>query len=177
MPLITHTLKEKSQMGQILQALKLTIMLITQPSLILYFEQIQVLPIAPTYPAPAYMNLWQIYGKMKEMSQKLLISSLQYLPLTLSVFYSQSIDNNLYNSKVSIETDTHLTASFQEKLGKPAPERLNQWSIRILIKQRMMGWQCQQLDYMQIIRVSLQTDNSVSTSLLKAWKFIYCRAH
>jgi len=36
---------------------------------------------------------------MKEMSQKLLNRSLQYLQLTLSVFYSQSIDNNLYNSK------------------------------------------------------------------------------
>jgi len=39
-------------------------------------------------------------------------------------------------------------------------------SIRILMKQEMMGWQWHQLDHMPIICTSLQTDNYASTSSL-----------
>jgi len=35
------------------------------------------------------------------------------------------------------------------------------------MKQEMMGWQWHQLDYMQIICTSFQTDNHASTSSLK----------
>jgi len=51
----------------------------------------------------------------------------------------------------------------------------------ILLKQEMMGWQCHQLDHMQIICTLLQTDNYASTpplsfyrrdaTVLKAHKF------
>jgi len=34
------------------------------------------------------------------------------------------------------------------------------------MKQEMMGWQCHQLDHMQIICTSLQTDNHASISSL-----------
>jgi len=34
----------------------------------------------------------------------------------------------------------------------------------ILLEQEMMGWQWRQLDHMQIICTSLQTDNHTSTS-------------
>jgi len=37
----------------------------------------------------------------------------------------------------------------------------------ILKKQMMMGWQWNQLDHMQIICTSLQTDNHASTSSLQ----------
>jgi len=37
----------------------------------------------------------------------------------------------------------------------------------ILIKQDLVGWQWHQLDHMQIICTSLQTDNHASTSSLK----------
>jgi len=40
-------------------------------------------------------------------------------------------------------------ASFQDNLGKPAQERLNQSGF--LMKQQMMAWQWHQLDHMQII--------------------------
>jgi len=36
----------------------------------------------------------------------------------------------------------------------------------ILLEQEVMGWQCHQLDHMQIICTSLQTDNHASTSSL-----------
>jgi len=36
----------------------------------------------------------------------------------------------------------------------------------VLMKQEMMGWQWHQLDHMQIICTSLQTDNHASTSSL-----------
>jgi len=36
----------------------------------------------------------------------------------------------------------------------------------MLMKQKMMGWQCHQLNHMQIICTLLQTDNHTSTSLL-----------
>jgi len=39
--------------------------------------------------------------------------------------------------------------------------------IWILMNQQMMGWRWRQLDHMQIICTSLQTDNHASTSLLK----------
>jgi len=35
----------------------------------------------------------------------------------------------------------------------------------ILLEQEMMGWQWHRLDHMQIICISLQTDNHASTSL------------
>jgi len=38
--------------------------------------------------------------------------------------------------------------------------------IWILMKQEMMGWQWHQLDHMQIICTSLQTDNDASNSSL-----------
>ena len=41
----------------------------------------------------------------------------------------------------------------------------------ILLKQEMTGWQWHQLNHMQIICTSLQTDNHASTSLLH----IFCR--
>jgi len=37
----------------------------------------------------------------------------------------------------------------------------------ILLEQEMMGWQWHQLDHMQIICTSLQTDNHTSTSPLR----------
>jgi len=45
----------------------------------------------------------------------------------------------------------------QHQKGKPF------W---ILLKQEMMGWRWHQLDHMQIICTSLQTDNHASTSVL-----------
>jgi len=39
-------------------------------------------------------------------------------------------------------------------------------SFWILTKQEMMGWEWHQLDHMQIICTSLQTDNNASTSSL-----------
>jgi len=40
----------------------------------------------------------------------------------------------------------------------------------ILMKQEMMGWQWHQLNHMQIIWISLQTDNHVSTSQLSFYR-------
>jgi len=37
----------------------------------------------------------------------------------------------------------------------------------ILLEQEMMGWQWHQVDHMQFIRTSLQTNNHVSTSPLR----------
>ena len=42
----------------------------------------------------------------------------------------------------------------------------------ILLEQEMMGWQWHQLDHMQIICNSLQTDNHASTSPLTTHRFI-----
>jgi len=38
------------------------------------------------------------------------------------------------------------------------------------MKQEMMGWQWHQLDHMQIIFISLQTDNHASTSSVNVYK-------
>jgi len=40
----------------------------------------------------------------------------------------------------------------------------------MLMKQEMMGWQWQQMDHMQIICTSLQTDNHASTSPLSFYR-------
>ena len=40
----------------------------------------------------------------------------------------------------------------------------------ILLEQEMMGWQWHQLDHMQIICISLQTDNHASTSPLSFYR-------
>ena len=42
--------------------------------------------------------------------------------------------------------------------------------FRILLKQEMMDWQWHQLDHMQIICTSLQTDNHASTSSLSFYR-------
>jgi len=55
-----------------------------------------------------------------------------------------------------------LTAFFPGQ-PKPAPER-------ILTKQEMMSWQWHQLDHVQIICTSLQTDNHTSTSPVSFYK-------
>jgi len=56
---------------------------------------------------------------------------------------------------------------FRDNLGKPAPERQTFW---ILLEQEMMGWQWHQLDHMQIICSSLQTDNHAITSPLSFYR-------
>ena len=58
---------------------------------------------------------------------------------------------------INQKTDSHLTASFPGQPGKLAPER-------IIMKQEM--WQWHQLEHVQIICISLQTDNHASTSSL-----------
>jgi len=62
----------------------------------------------------------------------------------------------------------HLTAFFQDNLGKPAPERYKPFWI--LLEQEMMGRQWHQLDHMQIICTFLQTDNHISTSSLSFYR-------
>jgi len=78
----------------------------------------------------------------------------------LVLFSSYFIDTGLVPTH---QTDRHpFNGVFQDNLGKPAPQRLNQnW---ILIKQEMMGWQWHQLDHVQIICTSLQSDNHASIS-------------
>jgi len=49
---------------------------------------------------------------------------------------------------------------FQDDLGKPAGELF--W---ILMKQEMTAWQWHQLDHIQIICTSLQTDNHTTSPL------------
>jgi len=61
----------------------------------------------------------------------------------------------------------HLTAFFQDNLGKAAVESKPFW---ILMKQEMMGWQWHQLDYMQIICISIQTGNHASTPSLSFYR-------
>jgi len=67
-------------------------------------------------------------------------------------------------------THTRLTAfDFQDNLGKPAQKGKPFW---ILLKQEIMGWQWHQLDHMQIICTTLQTDNHASTPSLN---FLWAR--
>jgi len=55
----------------------------------------------------------------------------------------------------------------QDNLGKLAPLAKSVW---ISMKQEMMGWQWHELDHIQIICTSLQTDNHASTSSLDFWQ-------
>jgi len=59
-------------------------------------------------------------------------------------------------------------ASFPRQTGSAGIRKVK--PIWILIKQEMMGWQWHQLDDMQIICTSLQTDNHTSTSPLNFYK-------
>jgi len=56
---------------------------------------------------------------------------------------------------------SRTTSVSQHQKGKPF------W---ILLEQEMMGWQWHQLDHMQIICTSLQTDNHASTSPLSFYR-------
>jgi len=56
---------------------------------------------------------------------------------------------------------------FQDNQGKLAPERFKLFWI--LITQETMWWQWHQLDHMQIICNSLQTDNHANTSSLECF--------
>ena len=62
-----------------------------------------------------------------------------------------------------------LTAFFQDNLGKLSWHQKGK-PIWILLEQEMMGWQWHQLDHMQIICTSLQTDNHASTSPLSFYR-------
>ena len=70
----------------------------------------------------------------------------------------------LWSQKTPLQTDTHLTASFPAQPGYAVTRKVK--PIWILTKQQMTGRQWHQLDHMQIICTSLQTDNHASTSLL-----------
>jgi len=57
---------------------------------------------------------------------------------------------------------------FQDSLGKPAPKKVKHYPF--LMKQEMMGWQWHQLDHIQIICISLQTDNDTSISSVNFYR-------
>jgi len=54
-------------------------------------------------------------------------------------------------------TDTHLMASFPAQAAQASTRKVKPFWIAM--KQEKTGWQWHQLDYMQIICTSLQTDN------------------
>jgi len=60
----------------------------------------------------------------------------------------------------------HLIASFPGQPGQADTRK--EKPFWILLEQEMMGWQWHQLDHMQIICTSLQTDNHASTSSLNS---------
>jgi len=62
------------------------------------------------------------------------------------------------------QTSNRLTASFPGQPGQAGTRKVT--PIWILMKQEMTEWQWHQLDHMQIICTSLQTDNHASTSSL-----------
>jgi len=62
-----------------------------------------------------------------------------------------------------------LQPFFQETWVSRHQKRKPFW---ILLEQEMMGWHWHQLDYMQIICTSLQTDNHASTSPLSFYRWM-----
>jgi len=66
--------------------------------------------------------------------------------------------------KLLNNNNNHFTASFSGQLGYTGTRKAEPFWI--LIKQEMMVWQWHQLDHIQIICTSLQTDNHTSTSVL-----------
>jgi len=64
--------------------------------------------------------------------------------------------------------DICLTASFLGQPGQASTRKAK--PLWILIKQEMIGWQSHQLDHMQIISTSLQTDNHAGTSSLSFYR-------
>ena len=58
---------------------------------------------------------------------------------------------------------THLTASFQDNLGKPGKTSLDLNEAR---EDGVLGWQWHQVDQMQTICISFQIDNHINTPLL-----------
>ena len=67
------------------------------------------------------------------------------------------------------ETHTYSfkTALCQNNPGKPVPDGQ---TILDFTEAEMMGWQRHQLDHMQVICTSLQTDNHTSTSSLSFYR-------
>jgi len=85
-------------------------------------------------------------------------------PALYQIHYQLYNVSAVLNYRKLSDRQTPVQRLFQDNLSKPAPERLNQSGI--LTKQEMMGWQWHQLDHMQIICTSLQTDNQARISLI-----------
>jgi len=74
--------------------------------------------------------------------------------------------NTFTNQKNSTTTQTTTTTSRTTCVSRHQKDK----PFWILMKQEMMGWQWHQLDHMQIICTSLQTDNNASTSPLSFYR-------
>jgi len=61
-------------------------------------------------------------------------------------------------------SELEINVPFQHKHSYIRDEHQKGKPFWILLKQEMMGWQWHQLNHMQIICTSLQTDNHASTS-------------
>jgi len=77
-----------------------------------------------------------------------------YTSLHLLYYTTVHTFNDLFSRTTWVSGSPH-------QIGKP---------FRILLMQEMIGWQWHQLDHMQIICTSLQTDNHTSSSLLSFYK-------
>ena len=115
-------------------------------------------PIAPVLWTTSQLHSWRVYAF--EFKQEH-ITTLYRLTTT---------KNTIFMANTHTRTCTHIqyahtfnslfsrtTWVSQHQKGKPF------W---ILLKQEMMGWQWHQLDHMQIICTTLQTDNHVSAPTL-----------
>jgi len=97
-------------------------------------------------------------------------------------------------SSLSTKTNTHFKQPFfRENLSMVLPERQNNSGINAVRDDGLWGWQWHQLDHMQTICTSLQTENHTNTSSLnfyrpdalpdaqptmsKHWKQLLCRAN
>ena len=66
-------------------------------------------------------------------------------------------------SDIQTTTTTVLRPFVRDHLGEPVSEG---WAILDFTKAETMGWQCHQLDHMQVICTLLQTDNHARTASL-----------
>ena len=121
--------------------------------------------VLPVHLGRGVRRHWSLHNINSDFTTLMLpCSQTRFLRFVVDLLYTL-----LYHkSTTSIYYYVRLTAFFprstwvsRHQKGKPF------W---ILMKQEMMGWQWHQLDHMQVICTSLQTDNHASTSPLSFYR-------
>ena len=121
--------------------------------------------------------LWSLWTSCESRA----LNTLCMCPTLPNIWATEGLEASTWQTKDNMAVDSRIKAPattttpvlrrlFEDNLGKPVPQRLNQSGFKWGKRWQGYGMQWHQLDHMQTICTSLQTENHTKTSSLNFYR-------